>query len=194
MEDGLEHRPIPRHNEGWRTYNFREASESMGRDRAMRLARMLTAAFALAGSIGSLPVLGHSHGPPDGTSLRDHVHSPRQPEQDGHLDHVVTSRIGAYSFHLHGTWFGMPFSLASPPITGQVDRAGHVLASDLSPMQPVTIVVTRIGWDLSFGPLALWFLCSLCAPSERALPLTSRLSEAASITVADLLWSVRLRC
>ncbi len=171
----------------------------MKRVPAMKLARMLVAALALVGSIGSSPVIGHSHGSfPAASHLNhgfvDHEHSTLHHEGGGHHDHVGASQIEASFFHLHGTWFGMPFSFPASPRPGHVERVSHVLASDLSLMQPVAIVVARSGWDLPFGPAAPWLIAPLCAPSARPSLLTSRPFDGACMPDAVLLRSVSLRC
>lgn len=94
--------------------------------RPTKLVRLLLAATVLAGSVASSPTFGHAHPLPDSIAhdhhdaeLIGHFHSPHHhdglAETDGHDAGVLGSAV----FHVHGVWFGIPFSL--PALTGQPD-------------------------------------------------------------------------
>src|SRR5688572_341888 len=87
--------------------------------RPTTLMKLMLAAIVLIGGFGTSPTTGHAHGRPhdshaghhDDWAAHDHphVHRAEGDEHDG--DAVVDGLV----FHLHGVWFGVPFSLPIQP-------------------------------------------------------------------------------
>lgn len=169
----------------------------MKRFRAAKLVRVLFAALFVAVSVGTSPVIGHAHGldpapSHDDHGWPDHHHAPRHHEDGGgHDDPGDALEVAASFFHLHGAWFGVPFSLPTSLSMGQGEQVGQLVDSDACRIRAVTLGADHLGWDL---PSACWLLPPLRAPRARPCLPTSRPFDGASMPDAIFLRSVSLRC
>ena len=166
--------------------------------RAIKSVRLLLAAIALAGSVGSSPVIGHAHGPILDTSHHhhgwaDHDHSPPHAEEGD--DHDATPRVGESVFHLHGAWFGIPFSLPTAAPRGtQGERIDYHPGADACLVQASASDVVHPRWEPPLSSPESWLLYPLCAPSGQPSPFMSLPSETTSTSGVLLMRSVLLRC
>jgi hypothetical protein len=128
----------------------------MRRLRLTDFVRVFLATAVLGGSVGSSPMFGHSHDEPEGDyhdhlawsaddhhDHHDHEHSRVQHESNIVSDLIVEPDDSV--FHVHGTWFGIPFSLPVPAKHKDV-RVG---------MEPMAVVaLTPVVVVADFGVLA----------------------------------------
>ena len=91
--------------------------------RPTKLLKLMVATNVLVGSIASTPTFGHAHALPtslhhdhrDSDSVehshRSHSHGQLATSHDDDDDAIV---LAGRVFHLHGTWFGIPFTIPAP--------------------------------------------------------------------------------
>lgn len=119
----------------------------MRRFRPTDFVRVILATAVLLGSVASTPIFGHAHERPEAdrhdhldwaAHEHSHLHAARHAEQ-----HTAVEANDAV-FHLHGMWFGIPFSLAAPTEAEDARLVANPLAMAV-PTPAVTIVASRVG-------------------------------------------------
>lgn len=121
----------------------------MRRFRPAACMKMILAASVLAGSVGSTPTFGHAHEKTE-ADHHDHLDWAAHGHSHAHLDAVSGTEQHASVesndavFHLHGMWFGIPFSLPAPTEPEDARATQNPLATAcLAPV--VTMVATHLG-------------------------------------------------
>jgi hypothetical protein len=126
--------------------------------RQTRTMKLLLAAIVLVNGFGTTPMIGHAHGlphrPPDDhhVTWADHDHSLEHLMPDESDQHPDLPTVGDSIFHLHGVWFGIPFSLPSPtrPASNRIDS--HPLADTLATMGMTASARPGMGWQPVLWP------------------------------------------
>jgi hypothetical protein len=139
-----------------------------------KLMKLMVAASVLVGSVASTPTFGHAHRLSDSPPYdHDHSealayshgsHSHGQPLDDHAHDAVITLEDSV--FHLHGVWFGIPFTTPAP-VEHQNDNGGRVpltdacftsagpgLATGVGPVRERSVCpdALRLALDIGTGP------------------------------------------
>jgi hypothetical protein len=116
----------------------------MRRFRPTDYVRMILATAVLFGSVGSTPTVGHAHDNPNADD-HDHLDWATHDHSHSHLDaisgteqHALVESDNAV-FHIHGMWFGIPFSMPAPTEPKQTRPTEHPLA--LACLTPTVTVI-----------------------------------------------------
>ncbi len=136
-----------------------------------KLLKLIVAASVFVGSVASTPTIGHAHSLPasplpdldhaEGLAHSHGSHSHGQPV-DEHLHDAVIA-LDDSVFHLHGVWFGIPFT-ARAPVEQQSDHsrrvpladacfttAGPGLATGVGPVRERSVCPDALGLALDFN-------------------------------------------